>query len=182
MGNLYDLQLPAESLTVTFLVTLGLVFALPTVGATFGTVLVFNTLLTGVCLLTPPTVLCVLYGRYALNYIKGAATKNTLVGNLFCDTTALVAFFTRFGLQVLRYVLVLVKLAVLGGFLNTLLGNTAVGPETASEAEMLHETGWSYVITKSAIVLTTALHYVAELLETFLVYYAQTGALVVVVV
>lgn len=182
MGNVYDLQLPVESLTVTFVTTLGLVVLTPVISTALSPTLLFNTLFTVACLLTPPTLLCFLYGRYLFNYIKGASTKNTLVTNFLLDGIALAAFFTRFLLQMLRYVLVLVKLALVGGFIHQLTTAYGGGSSLRGSSAVLQEGPAVSTLTSLLDICVATLHFIFEMLETFLIYYAQTGALGIVVV
>jgi hypothetical protein len=182
MGNVHDIRYPAESLTLTFIATLGLVYATPLCSRWVDGVLVFNTLLTATYLLTPPTMLCLMFGHHLFNYIKGGPAKNSLLANTFLDVTALAAFFARFGLQMLRYLLVLAKLSLVTSFFGTSLRKaTGYVTDSATSLEEL-PTFFSFNLTSVKDSFIWVLHHLFESIETMLIYYAQTGALCIVVV
>lgn len=171
LGNVYDLRMPIETLTLTFFVTGGLIVLIPTLSNLLTAVLLNNILLVFIFLLTPPTTLTLLYGGYLFNYIKGNPSKNSLLMNVVLDGMALLAFFARFSLQMLRYCLVLVKVTMVSHFFREIT-------ETNNSYTASPNTTFTSVIN----VLKTVGHYAFEMVETFLIYYAQTGALAIVVV
>jgi hypothetical protein len=176
LGNIYDLRLPIETLTITFFITGGLMVVLPGLEKLVGHLLVNNVLLVLIFLLTPPTTLSILYGGYLFNYIKGNPSKNSLVMNAVLDGMALVAFFARFALQMLRYCLVLIKVSMVSHFFHEL--TETHNTYTLAVDQAVAQTS----ITSVLNTLKSFGHYAFEMVEMFLIYYAQTGALAIVVV
>lgn len=182
MGNVHDIRYPAESLTLTFVATLGLVYATPLCSKWVDSVLVFNTLLTAVYLLTPPTMLCLMFGHHLFNYIKGGPAKNSLLANTFLDVTALTAFFARFGLQMLRYLLVLAKLSLVTSFFGQSVKKATTYVTGSADALTAQQTFFESNLSSIKSALAWVIHHLFETVETMLIYYAQTGALCIVVV
>lgn len=182
MGNIHDIRYPAESLTLTFVITLGLLYVAPLCSKWVDGVLVMNTLITLVFLLTPPTMLCLMFGRHTFNYIKGGPAKNSVAVNALLDVTALVAFFARFGLQMLRYLLVLVKLSLVSSFFGESAKRSTAYIVSPQSALQTHRTFFEFNLTSVKNTLVWLFHHLFETLETALIYYAQTGALCIVVV
>jgi uncharacterized membrane protein len=123
-----------------------------------------------------------MFGRYTFNYIKGAPTKNSTTVNAVLDTTALIAFFARFGLQMLRYVLVLVKLGLVSHFFGESIKKNTAYLSDSFELNQVQLSFSEFNLSSLKNAAIWALHHMFETLETMLIYYAQTGALCIVVV
>lgn len=80
--------------------------------------IVSQTMLLAIYVLTPPTLVSVLCGKYILHYLKGSTFNSNTAAVAIFDVAALISFFFRFLLQLIRYILVVIKFTLLHSYFS----------------------------------------------------------------
>ena len=176
-----DAKIPTEVFVLALL--LGLAYYTLTVLLANDTakLIIMNTLIVTVYIITPPAVMSLLFGGYVLQYIKGAASTNNNTINSFFDLTSLVSYFFRFALQILRYLLICAKLFAMVLFSGDMFKCMAQESIYMLEHNLLDIGFLSYMFLSMNISLDNGMHYLLEMAELFLIFYAQIGALCIII-
>lgn len=74
--------------------------------------MVWNTVLWSIYVLLIPAVIMSIFGGYFLNYIKGDSSSNSNALNIIFDFANLFGFIKRFLIQIVRYILITVKIGL----------------------------------------------------------------------
>ena len=137
--------------------------------------LVLNILMWSVYLLLLPTTLCVIFGTYILNYLKGDTDSNSRLYAGIFDLSALISFVIRFLVQLVRYVFIYAKMGLY----------VICTEETFRMREMMGRLNYKKFNDDWAIMqlvddfinlIISFFHTLFEICNVVIIYYTQFGA------
>lgn len=181
VGNLYDLKIPAESIISVFLTAFVASMWVGVIDHPTVTLLAHNTLLVVTCILSPVTLLAALHAANVFHYIRGTSENKNNATTAALDLAGLLSFITRFGIQILRYGIIIAKLKLLTMALSPIAETPNTANVVASQVKNVFDSPTTFWWKELKTGITHILHVVIESAETFLLYYTQLGALAVVV-
>lgn len=123
-GNANDYKLLCDQVAVllaTIFLTVSLLYKYP---KHIASPMVVSTVTWSVYILTIPAIIMSLFGAYFLNYLKGDSDSGSGIKNSVVDFANLFGFFKRFAIQMIRYVLVTVKIGLFVTFCGVELAAT----------------------------------------------------------
>lgn len=178
-GSPVDYTLLTCQVVVSALAVLGfsrLLYRNPEVGTS---TVVWNFMIWSIAIVSLPAFTAVIFGSYILNYVKGEGHSNNQTVNVLFDSANLFGFIKRFLIQIIRYALITIKLYLLLTYLNN------VSEYQYRLAELSGRYNWtSSWVENIAIyiswVISEALHVLFEIINVFIIYYAQLGAFVII--
>ena len=179
ISNLNDISKLAILVVALILTSLGVYKLFFLLAVYVAKPIVSQTMLLAIYVLTPPTILSVLCGKYILHYLKGSTFNSNTVAVAIFDVAAFISFFFRFLLQIIRYVLVVIKFTLL----HSLFAHhySYRPPVIVMRLHPTLEDAKPFYFFEECWELQQELvHWVFELINVFVIYYAQVGAFAIV--
>lgn len=179
MGNADDFNLLTNQVMLIAVMYLGLFKLFWLCPTQIASPVVLSALSTAILVISLPTALSLLFGAYIMNYLRGDSGSNSVLYAGIFDLATFVGFFKRFCIQLVRYILITIKLGLFDHFVyESIRGSVA-------NLDMFRERiSWSnpfeQVLDDFFYMLTYAFEFVCEIINLFIVYYAQFGAFVLV--
>lgn len=174
-----DMEILKQKAILSTLFYLGLFKFLYSYHKIIGAPIVLSTVSLGVMILSLPTLLCLLFGSYIMNYIKGDSGSNSLLYAGVFDFATLLGFFKRFLVQFVRYALITAKLYLFDRYIYSSLQGTTLGLDLYMERRDINGL-LSHITEDMSYYVIYSCEFVGELANIFIVYYAQLGAFVLV--
>lgn len=178
-GSPVDYTLLTCQVLVSAVTILGfgkLLYRNPEVGTS---TVVWNFVIWSILVVSLPSFTLVLFGSYLLNYVKGEGHSNHQTTNVLFDSANLFGFLKRFLIQLIRYALITIKLYILLAYLSN------ISEYQYRLAELSGKYNWtsSWVENISILIswiISEVLHVLFEVVNVFIIYYAQLGAFVII--
>lgn len=177
-----DLQFLIDQITYLFIFNTSLFMLFVSYHKTLGSPAVLNAVMLLTYILALPTAISLICGTYIMNYLKGDSASNSILYAGVFDIANFFGFFKRFLIQFVRYVLISIKIAIFNFFVGDCVRDIKMWDEIFYNVW----TDWHILPIDFALCLRSKfldiMHYLWELTNIFIIYYAQLGAFVIVLI